>query len=866
MLLVLFTTGCSDLPDIEAGSCGNGVIDVGEDCDGASDLGEGTQCGAPESGAETACFLVCIDDAVCPDGWGCGTDGRCRQPSGELDEPTAWDFQVGSFGVGDFDGDGSLDLVGNTSTTLTVRYGSPEAAFPEQLDLFIRQPAGPLTYADISGDGLTDVVVPIGGGLFSFLGTGDRLLDPVAYAPFPLFGNSEVRLVPVPVENEFDSTLLVLVDTAMFFLAGQDGEPTVVPLPAGKTVEDIAGRIPSAAVGVDSGGPQLGRFTAALAMEATPEVWLVTSKGSGDNIEPEIVDAKSLVDGVNPVSLPPGVVVSPRGAQFAEVDNNNGIDLLIDVVDDGRPASAVAFKTAGPGSSFDDPVLVDVPIDGTIRSVERVLAVGRFDRDNIPDFVTPDGVFASCAPATLCMLGTTAQSLPALVYSTGAVPAGEAWAEAVVGDFNGDGDDDFAATVAGGDGIFVFLQTPVGLFNPFAVATDDPATELRVGDFDGDLIDDLAFVERDSEGDEVWVAFGSVSGGMSEPVRTGEFGKIESFQPTYIRFSESEVDLVRDLLVVSLRNQARSLAILQGSSTRRLISPFLIEGAIITSALVGRFSESGVQDMFAVGLGVPASNESAVIENSLWLLRGLGEGLFDSSSLTNVVIEDQLNFDPFCSVWASADVDGDSDGLDEVMALDARAGCGAIGKLPTLVVGKATPGAENIAEVEAVVLPDDALRAVTKLLTVDADGDGDQDLMTVFEGGDGSGAEGGIAVYWNDDAGGFGAASAAVEVVGAQVRGAAVVQFDGDSRPELLVLSSLGLFVSRLEEDGKSYSEPELVRQGNWRGMEVADFNNDGVSDVALLLGGQVEIRLGIPAAPRGSEGQLVRAISEDGQ
>ena len=38
-LAVVMAAGCSDLPDIEAGECGNGVIDVEEDCDGVSDLG-----------------------------------------------------------------------------------------------------------------------------------------------------------------------------------------------------------------------------------------------------------------------------------------------------------------------------------------------------------------------------------------------------------------------------------------------------------------------------------------------------------------------------------------------------------------------------------------------------------------------------------------------------------------------------------------------------------------------------------------------------------------------------------------------------------------------------------------------------------
>ncbi len=67
--------GC-ELEELGRDVCGNQIIEAGEDCDGAAV--ESLACNA-------ACRVECGADSKCPAGWGCGTDGLCRQPSGVLE-------------------------------------------------------------------------------------------------------------------------------------------------------------------------------------------------------------------------------------------------------------------------------------------------------------------------------------------------------------------------------------------------------------------------------------------------------------------------------------------------------------------------------------------------------------------------------------------------------------------------------------------------------------------------------------------------------------------------------------------------------------------------------------------------------------
>ena len=77
-LLAWFTGACTDLPQLERGSCGNRIVEpeLGEFCDGSDG------CGQPDG--DYGCQWHC-DEQSCPAGYSCGSDNVCRQPTHSFD-------------------------------------------------------------------------------------------------------------------------------------------------------------------------------------------------------------------------------------------------------------------------------------------------------------------------------------------------------------------------------------------------------------------------------------------------------------------------------------------------------------------------------------------------------------------------------------------------------------------------------------------------------------------------------------------------------------------------------------------------------------------------------------------------------------
>src|SRR5688500_6306671 len=113
-ILVLVCGACSDLGTIATGVCGNGAIEPGEDCD------------HPDPNRCVACELRCEGgDAPCPAGYACAADGFCRAPSGVFYPGASAPFAVTDFAVSDVNFDGAGDVMGTTSTSITVLQGDP---------------------------------------------------------------------------------------------------------------------------------------------------------------------------------------------------------------------------------------------------------------------------------------------------------------------------------------------------------------------------------------------------------------------------------------------------------------------------------------------------------------------------------------------------------------------------------------------------------------------------------------------------------------------------------------------------------------------------------------------------------------------
>jgi hypothetical protein len=186
LAMMLGQSSCAELDEVELGICGNHIHEpeFGEDCDGSAvQFGAGASCGDASSAAP--CRLACTPQAQqtgCPAGWGCGTDGVCRQPAGLLEGGT---LPGRVRAVGDLDGDGRDDLV------LSGPGGAAEVAFFTEgrnlAELFVDPARRPISedpavlpiVTRLTSDGTDDLALPLIGddvAIRVFMGSSSRAL------------------------------------------------------------------------------------------------------------------------------------------------------------------------------------------------------------------------------------------------------------------------------------------------------------------------------------------------------------------------------------------------------------------------------------------------------------------------------------------------------------------------------------------------------------------------------------------------------------------------------------------------------------------------------------------------------------------
>jgi hypothetical protein len=866
-ILALATVTCSNLPDIAEGVCGNQILDATEDCDTFAEQGAGTRCGA--AGSANACVYVCDAETVCPTGWGCGQDKRCRQPLGAVEPApgSPWRFKVGSFSIGDVDGDGNADLIGANESTVSVRFGTATGEFPVDMDVSTRQPQGPIRFVHFDDDTRLDVVVPIFSGIFVMLGQADRTLLPVAYSPFSLPGSaaSAMRLVPLESEpGDVNTELLVMFsDGTGSAMAFRSALGNAVPLPMLHQVEEIAGRVPVA----ELGGAGDGRQELALAFADETRVFVMTSSSAGGTLR---------------MATPPTIVALPAGtnvrfgAQFADVDGDGAIDLLVSVRDDAGDHVAVAYND-GAGELL--PAVIEAVFD-TLQPAPWPLAAGDLNFDGKADYVSGDAIWIADLEETPA-IGPPRSLTPTAFQTSGGFLA--AWAVATLGDFNGDGIPDVAAALESVDGVDVLLGTGVGLFNKFHVDTDGPPLLLRAGDFDGDFVGDLAVAESgvQAEPDELVVIFGATAGGPAEPISMGELAFIDQVEPLHQAADIETVDFILDILVLSVDfpdRDARSIALLQGNSQRRLLSPFALQEEVSpgqseldvpTGLVVGNFAEvagaaSNPRDIVAVATTLYGPEiDTTVVTNEphIWLCPGEGSsGGLSATQRRRFTAPDAGTFEVGCAEWAAGDIDGD--GWDDFVGIDGALRCHGFGASPPPRLAFATLGgsAETTPELMVTDIGSD-FTAVAELHLADLDADGDLDLLALFAGEarvlpgeSGPAAGSSVAVFWNQDGALAADTPSWFQVPGAYIYSVAAMSLSASVSPEVVVMADGAIYWVALDGATATYGEPVVLVEQNADGrMAVGDVNGDGLFDLAWTEGFDVHVALGQAAPPLGA-------------
>ena len=172
---VLGGAACGELEEVPVATCGNLVVESGEQCDG------GAACGA--QGA-SACRFTC-ERAVtsCPGELACSVDGLCVASANRFvsygDAPR-FEMPTDRLIAGDLDGDLRDDLIG-VGESLRVRFGSLADPLRASYEKRIRPPTGAAALGQLDGQPGLDVVFPTAAGIFTLVARG-RELDAVPYA------------------------------------------------------------------------------------------------------------------------------------------------------------------------------------------------------------------------------------------------------------------------------------------------------------------------------------------------------------------------------------------------------------------------------------------------------------------------------------------------------------------------------------------------------------------------------------------------------------------------------------------------------------------------------------------------------------
>jgi hypothetical protein len=839
----LLAAACNSLPDVEPGVCGNKVVEAGEDCDGFAE--DGASCGA--AGTGNGCFFVCESSeagSACPAGYGCGADGRCRRPSGELALASQFAFPVPGFQIADIDGDGVPDLVGSSQNRLHVVFGNGGGGVANQVDFPSAADRGLVSLGDLNEDGRTDIVAATAAGITAFLGRPGQSIEPVTFPSFQLPELDQIKIFAVT--GRFGG----LIDQERLFgileVGGAGGVIELIETGAGAPVSAPAETLfgPGFAVGAVFTPFAVANVDAdendevALSHLGAATAWVLDlDAGLGRGIS-----VKAALD------LPTPFVAAGRPF-LADFDGDGDRDLVLRMRNSTTGAVALG-RSLNTGGAFGAVTLASSEIADDID----LLAVDRLNGDNAADFAFSTGL----------LLGDGG---PINILDFGDIAINGNWNAATMADLNGDGRVDLVAVPDGAPGIEVYLQSPSSQFNRFIVGSSaffQGNGELLAGDFDGDFITDVALTARSpGAGDELEVLFGSPGGGFEPPTRMARFESIAQIVTIGVLEEESP-DGIADLLVLGTQAARDVVATLQGDSSRSMVSPlFLIQPEVELEpgspedvfyvplqAVIGRVGDTvGVMAAtFSLGDGIEAPPEDCSLPffgcTFAWALPGLGDGQLDAEAAAIAPLGIDLAQLP-CHLWKTANLDG---GSDELIGVTATAACPGVppqagyfaldaGEMISLEIAEGTTGLGDF-------------------IVADVDGDGDLDIVTIY-GRFVAGEPAGIAIYDNQE-GGFTAAElvASGEVVPLTIGAGAL---DASAGVDLVFT---GLSTSRFEEPPGIYVAGFSPESGTWQApaqrpelgvgvaVGVADMNRDGVDDLVVGDGVGATVYLGVPAPP----------------
>jgi len=871
-------TGCADLPLLDENTCGNRVLEPGEDCDG--------QAGCGDTKHPHSCRYLCEGELECPDGFGCGLDQVCRQHGGRFESVfVSSSVTTRDLLVGDINGDGCAELLRATlrgsevtafpsrvsdacpaaeQTLQTGRPGSGEQSYPALLLLKLGERAPPVVVAGGSGF--------LGDGLFVYFAEADPLLTPLLY-PSVKLNQPQVRMLPVRVGG---------ADVLLILGQGAPGGP----MDAAGTVAVLEDpRRPPAQLGMLPGG-----LEGLVALRAAELDGAVTSEGKTCE---EIVIGRAGDASLYLYRLcesSGGLAFSPLPSAEVELDSqarlrkDNASLAVIDMNGDGHldlvtnADDSKIHVAYGLGNGQFNSAPPPSPPDGAHDQRTSALAIVA------PDPQQPDGYESRLvSPDNIFVAGDfdPAQQGPELVplvcpveemFESPECTESEGPCEAVVTDIDADGRLDIVATEGQQPYLAVHRGLAGGGFHGSLEETRCPPRYLAAADINGDGVTDVTLfdqvarrgqagappgAEEDATFTTLTIAYGNA---FAAPTVLEDQGRFD--QAAGLAAGRFIVDAPRPQLFAarmlggeSLESaSASALAMVEGDSERVLRAPFYFppeEGSPTSWSLraiaAGRFASSSEG-------GEPRPGLIAITENvepggsatspTLWLLQA-DEGGGGLRALQRVPLE-QATCDDCVLVPVRAAAGGSDSvlllGDHEVLVYEiTAAGVGEPLRLasahafrsmdersnPAKHTGRPVVGDLDGDGLEDVIAPsaDGALVA----LWGRADGAFDEAVLITAPGCEGGAACGSLAAAaLNADAD----AARELAVVGPGLLGL----HDLDPASRELIPRKLCVDMRGSPSSGETCDElPAPPASPDFSGVGAGDFDGDGVDDLVVM-------------------------------
>jgi hypothetical protein len=469
--------------------------------------------------------------------------------------------------VGDFNGDGKLDLAVANGAVVSVLFGNGDGTFQTHVDYGAAGGTSSVAVGDFNGDGKPDLAVTGGGSVSIYLNSGNGTFPTrsdfsaggsVAIGDFNKDGKLDLVTLNTCVSA---SNCSIGTSTVSILLGNGDGTfQTQVQYPVGAAASAVAvgdlngdGVLDLAVLNSnnDSFSPLPGTVS------------VLFGNGDGTFQSQQVYPA-----GLNPIGL--------------VVGDFNGDGALDFAVTSAKDADVGVYLNQGNGAFSQPSLLYGTPAGAAVA--------GDFNQDNKLDLAVLGQSGSSGLSGIVSLLvgrGDGGFSQTSLDYPTGSYPISVA-----VADVNGDGKNDVVVANSGDKNVSVFPGNGDGTFQPRVnYGTGNTPQSVVIADINGDGKPDL--VVANMTDNTVSVLLNDGSGGFAAHVDYAT-----AIGPSFVGIGDVNGDGKADLLVTC----ANDVSILLGNGDGTFQTHTDI-GPGGTELALGDFNGDGFLDFAVVGFG-----------------------------------------------------------------------------------------------------------------------------------------------------------------------------------------------------------------------------------------------------------------------